>query len=941
MAEANKKDIAELREELKKLKREYQDLTGEPLTIIKPDTLTNVREVNEAIKTVKASIESAERSNLRFSTGFRDIHDEIIAITGELSKSNSNINLATKAFKGTQDIVQKLKYDEQDITKLSLKDLELSKEKLKQQQKETTERAQALAVEKGIENIAKVNLKFRRDLSESERALLEGLKAEFPIYDDINDRLAKRIHEEEQINKLLGLGGAALHSIEHTMEHIGLGSLAHHLGIEEANEKMREMAEEIEKAGENVNSFANKFEVLKTGLSSIGKSFTHHLTDPAVVMTALVGGLVHAFQHVDKEISEVAKDLGIGRDEAQSMVLEMEHMANHSNNVFINTEKLVKANTELNKLFGTAVVMNEEMLVSYTELTTQAGYSVEEASKLAQISVANGDSIKENTSAILGQVAALNAENGLAINTKDIMADISKISSATTLTLGNQPEKLAAAAYKAKQFGMELSKVESISQGLLNFEDSISAELEAELLTGKEINLEKARQAALDGDLATVAEEIAKQTGNAKDFAEMNVIQQEALAKSVGMTRDDLAKSLMDREAMVKLADQEGDTAQERFNNLVKEVGVEEAKKRIGDEQLANQLASVSSQEKLAAAATKLQEIFASLVTPLMPVLDIFGSIFEIIGPIVGAVGTFVGYLSSALKLTIDIGKYLIPIYGLYKGIQVFQTASLAVNRANFALKSLEMGQEAFISREKSVQGIMEKQSLGTKIAYNLQLLAGLITEQGIAGVKTYANTLDDKSIAKKAIMKVYDTGSFIMEQGKAGFKLLQIGYETTLNGIKRIGALISKGELLSSIGKAAMGVISSLSSIPVVGWALGIAASAGAIALGYKFLKGDDVVSGGYGKRTLMAPEGAIALNDKDTVIAGTDLGGKNKSKNTTSESPSQTNTTPSIDITPLVDRMAAVEGLLSQILQKETNIYMDSTKVGTGFAMSTSKIQ
>jgi hypothetical protein len=37
----------------------------------------------------------------------------------------------------------------------------------------------------------------------------------------------------------------------------------------------------------------------------------------------------------------------------------------------------------------------------------------------------------------------------------------------------------------------------------------------------------------------------------------------------------------------------------------------------------------------------------------------------------------------------------------------------------------------------------------------------------------------------------------------------------------------------------------------------------------------------------------------------------------------------------------MAAVEGLLSQILQKETNIYMDSTKVGTGFAMSTSKIQ
>ena len=67
--------------------------TGEPLTIIKPDTLSTVRELNEAIKTVDASIEKAQKSNLRFSSGFRDIHDEIIAITGELSKSNSNINI--------------------------------------------------------------------------------------------------------------------------------------------------------------------------------------------------------------------------------------------------------------------------------------------------------------------------------------------------------------------------------------------------------------------------------------------------------------------------------------------------------------------------------------------------------------------------------------------------------------------------------------------------------------------------------------------------------------------------------------------------------------------------------------------------------------------------------------------------------------------------------
>jgi hypothetical protein len=41
---------------------------------------------------------------------------------------------------------------------------------------------------------------------------------------------------------------------------------------------------------------------------------------------------------------------------------------------------------------------------------------------------------------------------------------------------------------------------------------------------------------------------------------------------------------------------------------------------------------------------------------------------------------------------------------------------------------------------------------------------------------------------------------------------------------------------------------------------------------------KGNDVLSpgkgnGGYGDRMLLGPEGAISLNNKDTVIAGTDL--------------------------------------------------------------------
>jgi hypothetical protein len=41
-----------------------------------------------------------------------------------------------------------------------------------------------------------------------------------------------------------------------------------------------------------------------------------------------------------------------------------------------------------------------------------------------------------------------------------------------------------------------------------------------------------------------------------------------------------------------------------------------------------------------------------------------------------------------------------------------------------------------------------------------------------------------------------------------------------------------------------------------------------------YQSTKADDYQSGGYGKRTMFSPEGSVAFNDNDTILAGTNLG-------------------------------------------------------------------
>ena len=73
------------------------------------------------------------------------------------------------------------------------------------------------------------------------------------------------------------------------------------------------------------------------------------------------------------------------------------------------------------------------------------------------------------------------------------------------------------------------------------------------------------------------------------------------------------------------------------------------------------------------------------------------------------------------------------------------------------------------------------------------------------------------------------------------------------------------------------------------------------------------------------MAPEGAIALNDKDTVIAGTDLGGKKKGGGAATGGGGGG----SIDIGPLVAAINEVKAAVDGIVNRSVEVYLDSTQI------------
>jgi hypothetical protein len=85
----------------------------------------------------------------------------------------------------------------------------------------------------------------------------------------------------------------------------------------------------------------------------------------------------------------------------------------------------------------------------------------------------------------------------------------------------------------------------------------------------------------------------------------------------------------------------------------------------------------------------------------------------------------------------------------------------------------------------------------------------------------------------------------------------------------------------------------------------------------------------GGYGKRTLLSPEGAIKLNDKDTVIAGTDLGGGTPSVGG-----------PSIDLTPMISAINEVKAAVDNLVNRPVVLNIDGKQLGSSMVQGSYKV-
>lgn len=313
------------------------------------------------------------------------------------------------------------------------------------------------------------------------------------------------------------------------------------------NSKAQQRTEEAKKLGaltekekEVLETQLRVFENITSKISALEDSLLTFIRRPQ----AAVGGLLVAFGSVVNKIGDVNKELGttlfqsdgVGR-KAGVLSFIFEDAAGTAKNLSSELGSTDRATFGLQTNVG---LMAMNMGISNSEAATLVG----------SFTRLNGNST-DIASDMVATSREFAKQNG--IIPAQLMGDLAQSAEEFAL-FGKQGGKniLEAAGFAAK-LGVSMKTISGVSENLLDFESSITKELELGAMLGRNINLNKARELAFQGDIEGAAKETLNALGGQAAFEQMNYYQRKQTAELLGVSVAELQKMVTNEEQAATL----------------------------------------------------------------------------------------------------------------------------------------------------------------------------------------------------------------------------------------------------------------------------------------------------------------------------------------------------------------------------------------------------
>jgi len=464
------------------------------------DTLANEGDINgqlkERLRNLNQVIKAHEKINEKVQL-YNDLNKDVKGLEIDILKNLSQqaklqnqlnelgeteINRINTKF---EDIKQGLKQEE-DATKALHK---LAQEGLfiSEQDKEL-HRLKLESAQETLDNVIAYNEQLRGSVTTQE-AMVIAVQEQLEIQRKSNKVLTDQLKLQNAIEARMGNLGKLAKGLAGVIDKLGLGGF---LQIDKTIEKMRMAAADG----------ASKWTIFGIAMRDTFASVGDALRNPLVIIGgiyAIMQKLVKSALEYQDKIFAAGKALGMNLTQAKGLFTEFQNIASTNGKLAMTANQLVESYSQVNSTLGFMGPKNQEFLTTTTGIQRRIGATAEDMQSLQYFSAATGKSLQSTYASVIGTAKATAAKLKLDMTEKQILEGVSKVSATIFNNFKGNVKQIAAAVVTATKLGVTLDQIASAGSNLLDFESSISKEFEAQLLTGEDLDLSRARELALNG----------------------------------------------------------------------------------------------------------------------------------------------------------------------------------------------------------------------------------------------------------------------------------------------------------------------------------------------------------------------------------------------------------------------------------------------------------
>ena len=560
-----------------------------------------------------------------------------IARDKEIEDISSSIAAMSKDILGTKGSLFQLTSDEVDKQK------ELVSEKIKEikklQQGVDGRTTEGRLLKDQLAYAEEMNFKLDRQSTLIGTAQYERMQGAFEQANDAADELGDKV--SGLFDKLPGGG-----------------FLARALGLNDVSKKLKTG---VNAGFQAMNTHIAQGGTMMGGLTAGVKAFNTALkVNPLLLVVAAGAALFGMLSKAEAEERKLSEATGLTLSEARALTHETEqYVGNPLKRQLATSEDILAVQSEMISNMGNMGRLQTGVAQQVAESGKAFGYGAQQAAAIQQSFMSMGASGQEAADA-QDELAANALKAG--VNVGRVMKDVAENSEDAMRYMGGNVEEIGKAAIKAAKLGVNLKTMTKVSDKLLNINDSLTAQFEFQALSGKQINLDKARELALEGKIAEATQSVFEQVGSMADFNKMSRFEKEKLAEATGMEVGEIAKGLALQEKRRDLDD----------DQMAAAAGLNLSAKQLAEMSAEEIKAEITKQRAAEKSTAAFQELITSLKTAFMPLAEALGGILSTFAPLIQlisiplkVVGKVFGFLFNGMGIFSTLLKGVVMYMGL------------------------------------------------------------------------------------------------------------------------------------------------------------------------------------------------------------------------------------------------------------------------------------